>query len=45
LNQLNMSMGPSCYHRYDYDFFFQNIADNAALRCKQYLSEHQIDDE
>ena len=39
-NRLNMSMGPACYHRYDYDFFFQNISDNVALRCKAYQKKH-----
>jgi hypothetical protein len=40
LEILNMSMGPEVYHRYDYDFFFQNIMDNAGLRCRTYLSRH-----
>ncbi|MFW5489238.1 MAG: DUF3089 domain-containing protein [Desulfovibrio sp.] len=37
LKQLNMSMGPEVYHRYDYDFFFNNIRDNVATRCAAYL--------
>jgi len=44
INRLNMSMGPNCFHSYDYDFFFQNIADNVALRCNAYLEAHQFDD-
>ena len=41
--QLNMSMGKECYHRYDYDFFFYNIRDNAALRCETYRRAHKED--
>jgi hypothetical protein len=37
--KLNMMMGPSCYHPYDYDFFYCNIAQNTALRCKSYLDK------
>ncbi len=43
INRLNMSMGPNCFHSYDYDFFFQNIADNVALRCNAYLAAHKLD--
>ena len=38
--KLNMTMGKECYHRYDYDFFFYNIQDNVAQRCKAYLQHH-----
>lgn len=44
-NKLNMSMGPACYHRYDYDFFIENIVENVALRCNQYLKDHQPEGE
>ncbi len=37
LKQLNMSMGPEVYHRYDYDFFFNNIRENVKVRCEAYL--------
>lgn len=37
LDKLNMSMGPDCYHSYDYDFFFNNIIENVNLRCNTYL--------
>lgn len=37
-NRLNMSMGPQCYHRYDYDFFYYNIMDNVQVRCNSYLN-------
>ena len=40
LEQLNMSMGKGCYHRYDYDFFYSNIMDNVAARCKTYRDNH-----
>lgn len=43
LEQLNMSMGKECYHRYDYDFFFYNIRDNIALRCEAYRRAHKED--
>ena len=38
-NQLDMSMGPNCYHRYDYDFFFNNVKENVEVRCKAYLEK------
>ena len=38
-----MSLGEQCYHRYDYDFFFYNIVDNVAQRCKVYLKKHKSD--
>lgn len=38
--QLIMSMGKECYHRYDYDFFFDNVKANAKLRCETYRREH-----
>ncbi len=41
--QLNMSMGKECYHRYDYDFFFYNIRDNIALRCEAYRRAQKED--
>lgn len=41
-NKLKMPMGKECYHCYDYDFFFYNIQDNVAQRCKAYLEQHQL---
>jgi len=35
---LNLSMGPNCYHPYDYDFFFNNVKENVGVRCEAYLS-------
>ncbi|WP_051295125.1 DUF3089 domain-containing protein [Maridesulfovibrio bastinii] len=40
--QLNMSLGKEVYHRYDYDFFFNNIRENVSLRCSAYLTEHKM---
>ncbi|WP_319761030.1 DUF3089 domain-containing protein [Maridesulfovibrio sp.] len=37
LEQLNMSLGSEVYHRYDYDFFFDNVSTNVNQRCKAYL--------
>jgi hypothetical protein len=34
IDKLKMGMGPEVYHGYDYDFFYGNIVENAALRCK-----------
>lgn len=39
-DQLFMPMGPGCYHFYDYDFFFNNIKENAANRCSVWLKAH-----
>ena len=39
--KLDMPMGKECYHKYDYDFFFNNIKDNVALRCKTYLKNRK----
>lgn len=40
--QLNMSLGTEVYHRYDYDFFFNNIKENVSRRCSAYLAEHKM---
>lgn len=40
--KLNMSMGKECYHRYDYDFFFNNVKANVAVRCKAYLDKQNV---
>lgn len=37
--QLNMSLGKEVYHRYDYDFFFHNVAQNVKKRCEAYLNK------
>ncbi len=34
MSKLKMGMGPEVYHGYDYDFFYGNIAENVATRCK-----------
>ncbi len=39
-NKLDMSMGPGIYHKYDYDFFYNNIIENVADRCNEYLKTH-----
>ena len=31
--QLYMPLGSTCYHFYDYDFFFENIKENVGIRC------------
>jgi hypothetical protein len=41
LQQLNMSLGPEVYHRYDYDFFFFNVKENVTTRCEAYLKKHK----
>ncbi len=38
-DQLDMSMGPNCYHRYDYDFFFNNVKENVGTRCNAFLDK------
>ena len=43
--KLSMNMGPTCYHPYDYDFFYCNIAKNAALRCKEYLGGGSVSED
>jgi DUF3089 family protein len=40
-NKLNMSMGPDCFHSYDYDFFFYNVEENVSLRCSEYLKNNE----
>jgi len=37
-DQLNMSMGPGVYHRYDYSFFYSNLVENVGRRCKAWTS-------
>lgn len=34
IKQLQMGMGPEVYHGYDYDFFYGNLVENVAVRCK-----------
>ena len=34
IGKLKMGMGPEVYHGYDYDFFYGNIVENVAVRCK-----------
>jgi pimeloyl-ACP methyl ester carboxylesterase len=41
-DKLRMGMGKGCYHSYDYDFFFDNIAANVELRCAAYLKKHSV---
>jgi hypothetical protein len=36
LNQLDASMGPNVFHSYDYDFFYENLVENVAVRCNAY---------
>lgn len=42
IDNINMSMGPDCFHSYDYDFFFHNIMENVSLRCRTYLDKNQV---
>jgi len=41
VDKLSMAMGPEVYHRYDYAFFYGNIAANAKARCDAWLSKHK----
>ena len=34
ISKLKMGMGPEVYHGYDYDFFYGNLVENVAARCK-----------
>jgi len=34
IDQLSMGMGPEVYHSYDYSFFYGNLVENVAQRCK-----------
>jgi DUF3089 family protein len=36
IKQLQMGMGLEVYHGYDYDFFYGNLVENVALRCKSW---------
>ncbi|MDA3799560.1 MAG: DUF3089 domain-containing protein [Kiritimatiellae bacterium] len=36
-DKIRMPMGPTCYHPYDYDFFFNNIKSNVTTRCSTFL--------
>ena len=38
--ELPMALGPRVYHQYDYDFFYGNIVENAAVRCKAWLKKY-----
>lgn len=40
LKQLDMSLGADVYHLYDYDFFYENLIENIALRCDTYYHLH-----
>jgi hypothetical protein len=39
LDQLNMSMGPEVYHRYDYAFFYSNLVENVGQRCDAFQAK------
>ncbi len=39
-DQLRMGLGEAIYHRYDYAFFYGNIAQNAKARCEAWLGAH-----
>ena len=41
LPELNMPMGKGVYHRYDYDFFYNNFIQNVKTRCKAWSAKHQ----
>ncbi len=36
---LNMSLGKEIYHRYDYDFFYENIRKNVKVRCEAFKTK------
>ncbi len=38
---IDMGMGPECYHKYDYDFFYNNILENVRVRCNAYLENQR----
>jgi pimeloyl-ACP methyl ester carboxylesterase len=40
-DKLSMGMGPAVYHGYDYDFFYGNLVQNVATRCKAWQSKQQ----
>jgi hypothetical protein len=40
LNQLSMNMGREVYHEYDYSFFYANIVENVAKRCKAWQKKN-----
>jgi len=39
MKNIDMTMGSKCFHKYDYDFFFQNIKENVDMRCNTYLKK------
>jgi hypothetical protein len=41
IKQLSMGMGPEVYHGYDYDFFYGNLEENVAVRCKAWLDKNK----
>ena len=41
LSELNMPMGKGVFHRYDYDFFYNNFTENVKTRCKAWAAKHQ----
>ena len=40
IKQLQMGMGPEVYHGYDYDFFYGNLVENVATRCKAWQKKN-----
>ena len=40
MKQLDSAMGPEVYHGYDYDFFYGNIVENVAVRCKAWMKKN-----
>ena len=40
-DKLSMPMGKGVYHRYDYDFFFNNFRENVKTRCKAWTAKHR----
>lgn len=41
VNKLSMGMGANVYHEYDYGFFYGNIAENVATRCKAWQDKNK----
>lgn len=42
IKQLKTGMGPEVYHGYDYDFFYGNLVQNVATRCKAWQKKNNF---
>ncbi len=41
IKELNMPMGKGVFHRYDYDFFYNNFRENVKTRCQAWSAKHK----